>query len=136
MARLASTIVFGNLTINGIASGNGSGLTSLNASNISSGTLSFDRINTITIAKGGTGLISLGTANQLLRVNTGATALEYFTPTWTSNTGTVTSVTGTTNQITVATGTTTPVLSIPTDFRAPGSIRATTIMQIGSGTNT
>jgi len=40
--------------------------------------------------RGGTGLGTLGTANQLLRVNAGATALEYFTPTWTSNTGTVT----------------------------------------------
>ena len=37
-------------------------------------------------------IITLGTANQLLRVNTGATALEYFTPDWTPNTGTVTSV--------------------------------------------
>ena len=48
--------------------------------------------STIGISKGGTNLTSLGTANQLLRVNSGATALEYFTPTWTSNTGTVTSV--------------------------------------------
>ena len=47
---------------------------------------------TIGISKGGTNLTALGTANQLLRVNAGATALEYFTPTWTSNTGTVTSV--------------------------------------------
>ena len=46
----------------------------------------------LAITRGGTGLGSLGTANQLLRVNTGATALEYFTPDWTSNTGTVTSV--------------------------------------------
>lgn len=30
--------------------------------------------------KGGTGLTALGTAGQLLRVNAGATALEYFTP--------------------------------------------------------
>ena len=46
----------------------------------------------LAISRGGTGLGSLGTANQLLRVNSGETALEYFTPTWTSNTGTVTSV--------------------------------------------
>jgi hypothetical protein len=46
----------------------------------------------LSISRGGTGLGSLGTANQLLRVNAGETALEYFTPTWTSNTGTVTSV--------------------------------------------
>lgn len=35
---------------------------------------------TIGVTKGGTGLTALGTANQLLRVNAGATALEYFTP--------------------------------------------------------
>jgi hypothetical protein len=46
----------------------------------------------LSISRGGTGLGSLGTANQLLRVNSAETALEYFTPTWTSNTGTVTSV--------------------------------------------
>ena len=46
----------------------------------------------LAITRGGTGLGSLGAANQLLRVNTGGTALEYFTPTWTTNTGTVTSV--------------------------------------------
>ena len=44
----------------------------------------------LSYTRGGTGLGTLGTANQLLRVNAGATALEYFTPTWTSNTGTVT----------------------------------------------
>ena len=37
---------------------------------------------TAPIAYGGTGLTTLGTANQLLRVNSGATALEYFTPNW------------------------------------------------------
>jgi hypothetical protein len=69
----------------------------------------------LAITRGGTGLGSLGTANQLLRVNTGETALEYFTPTWTTNTGTVTSFSAgnlsplfTTN---VATPTTTPALS-------------------------
>ena len=34
----------------------------------------------VTVAQGGTGLTALGTANQQLRVNAGATALEYFTP--------------------------------------------------------
>ncbi|MGN6293781.1 MAG: hypothetical protein ACTHMV_13640 [Chitinophagaceae bacterium] len=34
------------------------------------------------ITQGGTGLTSLGTANQLIRVNSGATALEYFTPSY------------------------------------------------------
>jgi hypothetical protein len=39
---------------------------------------------TLSIARGGTGLSALGTANQLIRVNSGATALEYFTPTFIS----------------------------------------------------
>jgi hypothetical protein len=34
---------------------------------------------TLAISRGGTGLSALGTANQLLRVNAGGTALEYFT---------------------------------------------------------
>jgi hypothetical protein len=45
---------------------------------------------TIAIARGGTGLTALGTANQLLRVNAGATALEYFTPTYISGNQTIT----------------------------------------------
>jgi hypothetical protein len=44
----------------------------------------------ISIAKGGTALTALGTANQLLRVNAGATALEYFTPTFISGNQTIT----------------------------------------------
>src|SRR5690606_23598628 len=45
---------------------------------------------TIGVAKGGTGLTALGTASQLLRVNAGATALEYFTPSYISSTQTIT----------------------------------------------
>jgi hypothetical protein len=45
---------------------------------------------TIAVAKGGTGLTALGTANQLLRVNAGATALEYFTPTYISGNESIT----------------------------------------------
>ena len=36
----------------------------------------------LAVSRGGTGLGTLGTANQLIRVNAGATALEYFTPTY------------------------------------------------------
>jgi hypothetical protein len=36
----------------------------------------------LSVARGGTGLSALGTANQLIRVNAGATALEYFTPSY------------------------------------------------------
>ena len=51
------------------------------------------------ISKGGINLTALGTANQLLRVNAGATALEYFTPTYGS--GTVTSVGLTSSDVTI-----------------------------------
>jgi hypothetical protein len=41
-------------------------------------------------AYGGTGLTALGTANQMLRVNAGATALEYFTPSYLTANQTIT----------------------------------------------
>ncbi len=57
---------------------------------------------TLGVPSGGTGLTALGTANQVLSVNAGATALEYTTPT----TGTVTSVAtaGTVNGLTLTGG--------------------------------
>jgi hypothetical protein len=67
----------------------GANLTSLNATNIASGTLSSDRLPTVPTTKGGTGLTTIGTANQVLAVNSGGTALEYQTPT----TGDITGVT-------------------------------------------
>lgn len=45
---------------------------------------------TLPIARGGTGLSALGTDGQLLRVNTGATALEYFTPAYLTTNQTIT----------------------------------------------
>jgi hypothetical protein len=36
----------------------------------------------LSTSRGGTGLSALGTSNQLIRVNSGATALEYFTPSY------------------------------------------------------
>jgi len=58
----------------------GVNLTALNASNVASGTLSSDRLPTVPTTKGGTGLTAIGTANQVLAVNAGATALEFQTP--------------------------------------------------------
>jgi hypothetical protein len=72
-----------------IVANNGSNLTNLNATNIVSGTLSSDRLPTVPTSKGGTGLTTIGTANQVLAVNGGGTALEYQTPT----TGDITAVT-------------------------------------------
>lgn len=43
---------------------------------------------TLGVARGGTGLSALGSGLQLLRVNAGATALEYFTPSYLSAPGT------------------------------------------------
>jgi len=58
---------------------NGSALTNLDADNVASGTLASDRLPTVPTTKGGTGLTAIGTANQVLAVNSGATALEYQT---------------------------------------------------------
>jgi hypothetical protein len=90
----------------------------------------FGRVTTGTviapIVNGGTGLGTLGSANQILGVNAGATALEYKTVTagtaisvvnaagsiTVNNTG-VTSITGTANQITASASTGAVTLSLP-----------------------
>ena len=51
----------------------------LASSTITSGTLADARLPTISVSKGGTGLTSLGSANQQLRVNSGGNALEFAT---------------------------------------------------------
>jgi len=64
-----------------------SALSALNASNLTSGTVPSARLSltssdlpTVPTTKGGTGLTTIGTANQVLRVNSGATGLEFATP--------------------------------------------------------
>jgi hypothetical protein len=54
-------------------------LANINANDISTGTLNTARLPTVPTTKGGTGLTSIGTAGQVLKVNSGATALEYGT---------------------------------------------------------
>ena len=61
-------------------------LSALNASNLTSGTVPSARLSltssdlpTVPTTKGGTGLTTIGTAGQVLKVNSGATALEYGT---------------------------------------------------------
>lgn len=87
---------------------------------------------TIAIARGGTGLTALGTANQLLRVNAGATALEYFTPTYISGNQTITlsgDVTGT--------GTTAITTTIGSNVVLDTMLRQSTgLSVVGRSTNT
>jgi hypothetical protein len=61
-------------------------LSALNATNLTSGTVPSARLSltsadlpTVPTTKGGTGLTTIGTALQVLRVNSGATGLEYGT---------------------------------------------------------
>lgn len=61
-------------------------LSALNASNLTSGTVPSARLSltssdlpTVPTTKGGTGLTTIGTAGQALKVNSGATGLEYGT---------------------------------------------------------
>ena len=56
---------------------NGSALTDLNASALASGTVNNARLDTVPTTKGGTGLTSIGTAGQIIQVNSGASALEF-----------------------------------------------------------
>ena len=72
------TTISADLSVTSI-SGSGAGLTTLNASNVSSGTLSNDRLDTVPTTKGGTGLTTIGSANQVLAVNGAGTDLEYQT---------------------------------------------------------
>jgi hypothetical protein len=74
---------------------------------------------------GGTGLTTLGTANQLLRVNAGATALEYFTPTYLTANQNITlsgDVTGT--------GTTTITTTIANNAVTTAKIADTNVTQV------
>ncbi|AXH71444.1 tail fiber [Pelagibacter phage HTVC105P] len=50
---------------------------SVNAGNIDAGTLNSARLPTVPVSKGGTNLTALGTAGQVIKVNSGANALEY-----------------------------------------------------------
>jgi len=59
---------------------NGSALTDLNATNLASGTVADARLPTVPTSKGGTGLTSIGTAGQIIQVNSGASALEFADP--------------------------------------------------------
>lgn len=77
----------------------------------------------VAISLGGTGLTSLGTANQVLGVNAGATGLEYKTLT----AGTGISINHSSGAVTIAnTGVTSVGLSLPSIFNVSGSPVTTT----------
>jgi hypothetical protein len=65
---LGGTLTANTVTANTI-NGNGAGLTSLDASNIATGTLDSARLGVIPVNKGGTGLINPGGAGNYLRSN-------------------------------------------------------------------
>lgn len=82
-------------------------LSALNASNLTSGTVPSARLSltssdlpTVPTTKGGTGLTTIGTANQVLRVNSGATALEFGTISSGANAGEVIQVLSATDSTT------------------------------------
>ena len=56
---------------------NGSALTNLDADDLATGTVGSARLPTVPTTKGGTGLTSIGTAGQVLTVNSGASGLEF-----------------------------------------------------------
>lgn len=95
---------------------------------------------TLAVGRGGTGLSALGTANQLIRVNAGATALEYFTPTYLTANQSITwtaagDISGTASGTTSITPTLTTTglrgVALPTLSATAGFLRYT-----GTGTNT
>ena len=96
--------------------GDGSALTGLTASQITTGTLG--------LANGGTGATTAATARTALGLVIG-TDVQAF--------GAVTSVTGTSNQITV-TGTTSPTISLPSTITGLTSVTSTTFVGALTGT--
>ena len=77
MANLTSTTITGTLNTTSTITGPASGASALNASNVSSGTLSADRLPTVPTTKGGTGLTSVGSTGQVLTVTApGALAFQ------------------------------------------------------------
>lgn len=115
------------------ASGGTTGLSFSGGPITSTGTLTLSGI--LLTSNGGTGLSSIGTANQLLGVNTGATALEYKTLTAgtgiavSGGTGNITidnigviTVAGTSNQIIASTSTGNITLSLAPDVTLTSSL--------------
>lgn len=118
----AGSITIANTGVTSVAaSGGTTGLSFTGSPVTTTGTLSLS--GTLIPANGGTGLTSLGTGNQVLGVNAGASAAEYKSV---SN-GTGISVTHGVGTITIAnTGVTSVALSAPAIFSVSGSPVTTT----------
>jgi hypothetical protein len=79
-------------------------------------------VGQLAVSRGGTGLSALGTANQLIRVNAGATALEYFTPVFlTANQSISFAPTGDVTGNASGTTTLAPALTLATITQSTGS---------------
>lgn len=82
MANLTSTTITGNANVTAEVNvatfaGDAGKTSNLAAGNIASGTLSTDRLPTVPTTKGGTGLTSIGSAGQVLKVAAPGSALEF-----------------------------------------------------------
>lgn len=84
------------------------------ASTIGSGTLASARLPTVPVSKGGTGLTSLGSAGQVVQVNSGGSALEF-----------ATASSGTVKQVVQSSGTTTLSSSSSSFIATPQTITIT-----------
>ena len=70
VGRAADTVrIPGNLNVTGTMTASGSGLTNLNAGNITTGTLDNARLGVVSSANGGTGLNATGATGNFLRSN-------------------------------------------------------------------
>lgn len=117
----------GTITITAIGDGTGTVTSVASGTGLTGGPIT--TTGTLSLATPIAPIATLGSAGQLIRVNAGATALEYFT----AASGGVTSVVGTSNRITVdSTDPTAPVVDIAATYVGQTSI--TTLGTIATGT--
>lgn len=112
-------------------------LDNVNASNIATGTVASDRLPTVPITKGGTGVTSLGSAGQFIKVNTGADGLEFGdvqTPDWNTLANKPTNVSAFTNDSNYTVNAITGATGSGSQFGNSGS-RVTSVSLSRSGNN-